>query len=286
MPAKRNRIARMLIQKMRHIIFEYSAKTGEQIAGVFIDKPNAQSRNYKIYGTAPLVKVMDELRCSMDNIYVEWIKEEKKHLLYPANPKLPQLTIDGNVTKLEYFTQSQLRKFIPHLIKYSTGRHYTGWNNVSLKPKWWPKDVPWVNVRHDVRSTEQKAKESWTSTMQRVIKDCYKYYGHEEMLHGQELEVQSSTLPQIGQEEDISQASTSANPDFEEMEVTSPVLAENESAFDEFQIMNESQLQKNVMYLLQKVGPSTTLLQPVHVVPVQKTNLEDTDSVFGTNDLK
>lgn len=48
--------------------------------------------------------------------------------------------------------------FIPEMLKYSTGRGKPGWGKESTKPKWWPLDVPWANVRHDVRSDEQKLK--------------------------------------------------------------------------------------------------------------------------------
>lgn len=52
--------------------------------------------------------------------------------------------------------QAQLRAFIPEMLKYSTGRGKPGWGKESCKPVWWPEDIPWANVRSDVRTEEQK----------------------------------------------------------------------------------------------------------------------------------
>ena len=42
------------------------------------------------------------------------------------------------------------------MLKYSTGRGKPGWGKESCKPVWWPEDIPWANVRSDVRTEEQK----------------------------------------------------------------------------------------------------------------------------------
>jgi len=44
------------------------------------------------------------------------------------------------------------------MLKYSTGRGKPGWGKESCKPVWWPEDIPWANVRSDVRTEEQKQK--------------------------------------------------------------------------------------------------------------------------------
>ena len=44
------------------------------------------------------------------------------------------------------------------MLKYSTGRSKPGWGKVECRPIWWPNDVPWANVRSDVRSEEEKKK--------------------------------------------------------------------------------------------------------------------------------
>lgn len=57
---------------------------------------------------------------------------------------------------LGFLFQAQLRAFIPEMLKYSTGRGKPGWGKESCKPVWWPDDIPWANVRSDVRTEEQK----------------------------------------------------------------------------------------------------------------------------------
>lgn len=44
------------------------------------------------------------------------------------------------------------------MLKFSTGRSKPGWGKTECRPVWWPNDVPWANVRSDVRTTEQKKK--------------------------------------------------------------------------------------------------------------------------------
>ena len=38
------------------------------------------------------------------------------------------------------------------------GRGKPGWGKDATRPPWWPKDVPWANVRMDARTDEQKQK--------------------------------------------------------------------------------------------------------------------------------
>lgn len=57
-----------------------------------------------------------------------------------------------------YQLQAQLRMFVPEMLKYSTGRGKPGWGKELTRPVWWPLDVPWANVRRDVRTDDQKLK--------------------------------------------------------------------------------------------------------------------------------
>ena len=76
----------------------------------------------------------------------------------PSLYELPPLIIDGIPTPVEKMTQAQLRAFIPLMLKYSTGRGKPGWGRESTRPPWWPKELPWANVRMDARSEEEKHK--------------------------------------------------------------------------------------------------------------------------------
>lgn len=42
------------------------------------------------------------------------------------------------------------------MLKYSTGRSKPGWGRPESHPVWWPSDLPWANVRSDVRTEEDK----------------------------------------------------------------------------------------------------------------------------------
>jgi len=52
--------------------------------------------------------------------------------------------------------QAQLRNFIPEMLRFSTGKSKPGWGKPECRPMWWPPDVPWANVRSDVRDDEEK----------------------------------------------------------------------------------------------------------------------------------
>ena len=52
--------------------------------------------------------------------------------------------------------QAQLRNFIPEMLRFSTGKSKPGWGKPECRPLWWPPDVPWANVRSDVREEEEK----------------------------------------------------------------------------------------------------------------------------------
>lgn len=76
----------------------------------------------------------------------------------PSLFELPPLIIDGIPTPVEKMTQAQLRAFIPLMLKYSTGRGKPGWGRESTRPAWWPKELPWANVRMDARTEDDKQK--------------------------------------------------------------------------------------------------------------------------------
>ena len=106
--------------------------------------------------------------------------------------ELPPIVVDGIPTPVEKMTQAQLRAFIPLMLKYSTGRGKPGWGKESTKPPWWPKHVPWANVRMDARSDEEKSKQiSWTHALREIVINCYKFHGRDDL------------LPKFTEEEDV-----------------------------------------------------------------------------------
>ncbi|CAH0405128.1 unnamed protein product [Chilo suppressalis] len=100
----------------------------------------------------------------------------------PSLFELPPLIIDGIPTPVEKMTQAQLRAFIPLMLKYSMVRGKPGWGRESTRPPWWPKDLPWANVRMDARSEDEKQKMSWTHALRQIVINCYKYHGREDLL--------------------------------------------------------------------------------------------------------
>lgn len=120
--------------------------------------------------------LMQELDAALAQQAPPAIKED------PSLHELPPLVVDGIPTPVEKMTQAQLRAFIPLMLKYSTGRGKPGWGKESTRPVWWPKDLPWANVRSDARSEDDKQKVSWTHALRQIVINCYKFHGREDLL--------------------------------------------------------------------------------------------------------
>lgn len=158
-PSVRKRQQNRLLRKMRAIIYEFTGRVGKQ-AVVLVATPGKPNTSYKVFGAKPLEDVIRNLK----NIVMD---ELENALAQQAPPppqedpslfELPPLIIDGIPTPVEKMTQAQLRAFIPLMLKYSTGRGKPGWGRESTRPPWWPKELPWANVRMDARSEEDKQK--------------------------------------------------------------------------------------------------------------------------------
>ncbi|MBN3298422.1 NRF1 factor, partial [Amia calva] len=180
-PSIRKRQQTRLLRKLRATLDEYTTRVGQQAIVLCISpsKPNAV---FKVFGAAPLENVVRK--------YKSMILEDLETALAEHAPpppemssELPPLTIDGIPVSVDKMTQAQLRAFIPEMLKYSTGRGKPGWGKESCKPIWWPDDIPWANVRSDVRSEEQKQRVSWTQALRTIVKNCYKQHGREDLLY-------------------------------------------------------------------------------------------------------
>lgn len=140
-------------------IFEFTTRVGQQ-AVVLVATPAKTNTSYKVFGAKPLEDVVKNLKSIV-------MEELENALAQQAPPppqedpslfELPPLIIDGIPTPVEKMTQAQLRAFIPLMLKYSTGRGKPGWGRESTRPPWWPKELPWANVRMDARTEEEKQK--------------------------------------------------------------------------------------------------------------------------------
>ncbi|KAF6215815.1 hypothetical protein GE061_000150 [Apolygus lucorum] len=182
-PSIRKRQQNRLLRKLRQTIDEFATRVGQQ-AVVLVATPGKPTTSFKCFGAKPLEDVvknlrsmiMDELESALAQQAPPPVQED------PSLYELPPLIIDGIPTPVEKMTQAQLRAFIPLMLKYSTGRGKPGWGRESTRPPWWPKELPWANVRMDARSEDEKQKISWTHALRQIVINCYKFHGREDLL--------------------------------------------------------------------------------------------------------
>ncbi|CAL1261932.1 unnamed protein product [Larinioides sclopetarius] len=182
-PSIRKRQQTRLLRKLKATIDEYTIRVGQQ-AVVLVVTPGKPQNNFKVFGAHPLENVvrncksviMQELESALAQQAPPQTQDD------PTLHELPPLVIDGIPTPVEKMTQAQLRTFIPLMLKYSTGRGKPGWGRESTRPAWWPKELPWANVRSDARTDEDKQKVSWTHALRQIVINCYKYHGREDLL--------------------------------------------------------------------------------------------------------
>ncbi|XP_061768235.1 nuclear respiratory factor 1 isoform X2 [Nerophis ophidion] len=193
-PSIRKRQQTRLLRKLRATLDEYTTRVGQQ-AIVLCVSPSKPNPVFKVFGAAPLENVVRK--------YKGMILEDLENALAEHAPaggelasELPPLTIDGIPVSVDKMTQAQLRAFIPEMLKYSTGRGKPGWGKESCKPMWWPEDIPWANVRSDVRSEDQKQRVSWTQALRTIVKNCYKQHGREDLLYAFEDQQITTTTTQ------------------------------------------------------------------------------------------
>ncbi|XP_063782800.1 nuclear respiratory factor 1 isoform X2 [Pseudophryne corroboree] len=180
-PSIRKRQQTRLLRKLRATLDEYTTRVGQQ-AIVLCISPSKPNPVFKVFGAAPLENVVRKYK-SMILEDLETALAEHAPVQQDINSDLPPLTIDGIPVSVDKMTQAQLRAFIPEMLKYSTGRGKPGWGKESCKPIWWPDDIPWANVRSDVRTEEQKQRVSWTQALRTIVKNCYKQHGREDLLY-------------------------------------------------------------------------------------------------------
>ncbi|XP_068243419.1 DNA-binding protein P3A2-like [Palaemon carinicauda] len=199
-PSIRKRQQTRLLRKLKATIDEYATRVGQQ-AVVVVATPSKSGNNFKCFGAKPLEDVMKTLRqmlmTELENALAQQAPPPPQD--DPSLHELPPLVIDGIPTPVEKMTQAQLRAFIPLMLKYSTGRGKPGWGKETTRPPWWPKDVPWANVRMDARSEDQKQKVSWTTALRQIVVNCYKYHGRDDL------------LPAFNEDDDKSQVGTQGN---------------------------------------------------------------------------
>ncbi|VVC24592.1 Hypothetical protein CINCED_3A017918 [Cinara cedri] len=182
-PSIRKRQHNRLLRKLKITIDEFATRVGQQ-AIVLVATPGKETTGFKCFGAKPLEDVVKNLRVTiMDQLDTALAQHAPPPI--PDDPtlyELPPLILDGIPTPVEKMTQAQLRAFIPLMLKYSTGRGKPGWGRETTRPPWWPKELPWANVRMDARCEDEKQKISWTRALRQIVINCYKYHGREDLL--------------------------------------------------------------------------------------------------------
>ncbi|KFV67178.1 Nuclear respiratory factor 1 [Dryobates pubescens] len=193
-PSIRKRQQTRLLRKLRATLDEYTTRVGQQ-AIVLCISPSKPNPVFKVFGAAPLENVVRKCK--------SMILEDLESALAEHAPAPQEVNSEisySNSTFSSGLLQAQLRAFIPEMLKYSTGRGKPGWGKESCKPIWWPEDIPWANVRSDVRTEEQKQRVSWTQALRTIVKNCYKQHGREDLLYAfedQQTQQQTTTTHSI-----------------------------------------------------------------------------------------
>lgn len=196
-PFHRRKLQYRLLRQLQQLLDEFTVCVGQQIVLIDYTRPLPQQRQQhnrksklRIYGAEPLQCIIDRLTpMIISKVDQSLIQQPANSNPSPSNRSnvdnlkfdLPLIS-DGSTTSLARMKQSQLRTFIPLMIKYSTGRRKVRWGRQASKPDWWPSDIPWENVRCDGRSQLQKAQTPWTTALRNIVSNCYKYHQREDLL--------------------------------------------------------------------------------------------------------
>ncbi|KAL4227132.1 GTPase regulator Nrf1 [Mactra antiquata] len=184
-PSIRKRQQTRLLRKLKCCIEEYTTRVGQQAVVLCCTPSKSTSLNtYKVFGSQPLESVMKNCRSTiMQDLDAALAEQTPQTNDGTGIYDLPTLTLDGIPTPVDKMTQAQLRTFIPEMLKYSTGRSKPGWGKQECRPIWWPHDVPWANVRSDVRTEDEKKRVQWTEALRTIVRNCYKHHGREDLLN-------------------------------------------------------------------------------------------------------
>ena len=190
-PSLRKRHCSKLTKRLKETIEELSARVGLQACIVSFrpGKPETKSDpTFKVHGAAPLCNVIRDLQGTIIAEMNATLHQQTPQAIQPKPlvgetlHELPPLVFDGIPTPVHKMTQAQLRTFIPVMLKASTGRGKPGWGKDAVKPSWWPAEVPWANVRSDVRKDDQKKTLAWTDALRRIVLSCYLHHGRIDLL--------------------------------------------------------------------------------------------------------
>lgn len=216
-PSFRKRHCSKLSKKLKETIDELAARVGLQAVVVTYRPGKGNGKNepsFKVFGAAPLANIVKNQRDNIINEMEAALHQQAPLITTPPSStpqgeplfELPALVFDGIPTPVHKMTQAQLRTFIPNMLKYSTGRGKPGWGKEDVRPLWWPEDVPWANVRSDIRTSEQKKILQWTDALRRIVINCYLHHGRMDLLPEFSLDLlQHYLTPQVAEQLQVSE---------------------------------------------------------------------------------
>ncbi len=210
-PSFRKRHCSKLTKKLKETIDELAARVGLQAVVLTYRPGKGNGKNepaFKVFGAAPLVNIVRNQRDHIINEMEAALHQQTPAVVTPPTTQqgeplfeLPPLIFEGIPTPVHKMTQAQLRTFIPNMLKYSTGRGKPGWGKGDVRPPWWPDDVPWANVRSDIRTPEQKKSLQWTDALRRIVINCYLHHGRMDLLPEFSLDqLQQYLTPQVAEQ--------------------------------------------------------------------------------------
>ncbi|XP_068152708.1 DNA-binding protein Ewg-like isoform X1 [Drosophila tropicalis] len=258
-PSVRKRQQNRLLRKLRGIIYEFTGRVGKQ-AVVLVATPGKPNTSYKVFGAKPLEDVMRNLKNivmdELDNALAQQAPPPQQE--DPSLFELPGLVIDGIPTPVEKMTQAQLRAFIPLMLKYSTGRGKPGWGRESTRPPWWPKELPWANVRMDARSEDEKQKINWTHALRKIVINCYKYHGREDLLPTFADDDDNALISQSGDEDEEMELPT--RPTIQRVTTIKPSQTNNQQQQHQQQQLQQQQQQQPQQVNVVKINSAGTVI--------------------------
>lgn len=173
---------KLFLDKLKLLTGQCHLNNGFQVVVLVANVASEDTRTrFNVIGSQPLKRVvkkferriMENLTSALDND-----SDEQVHNVF----HLPPLVFKGIRTSVGQMSQSQLRTFIPTIIKYSTGRQTPMYGRHGKKPCWWPDCVPWKNIRFDTRQPNEKLKLPWTKALRQVVINCYTYHDRLDLL--------------------------------------------------------------------------------------------------------
>ena len=202
-PAIRKRQAVRLLKKLKTTIDEYATRVGQQAVVVTCTmKSPSGGSTFKAFGAAPLEGIVREHK---DSIIKELNMAAQNQIMPQPCPgdkfELPPLVVEGVCVPLDKMTQAQLRAFIPGMLKASLQRGKPGWGKEDMRPAWWPENVPWQNVRSDVRSEQQKEHQSWTDALRTIVRACYHYHNRVDLVSCERSEAELEAEKEVHRNE-------------------------------------------------------------------------------------